>query len=1120
MTQAQKTAANPKQSVWVAASAGTGKTKVLTDRVLRLLLGGVRPGKILCLTFTKAAAAEMSNRINKELGKWATASLENLKESINSLTSKIPDEKTLNLARNLFLEVLDAPDGIKIQTIHSFCQTLMSRFPLEANIPPHFQVIEERTALEILTEARMRLLIAPESHSIEVKDALKQIAWMMNDSTFTDLLQEVMQHRQRIEKLLQNNRIEGIIDDIYSTLGVNKNDNVDSVLTKNFSEKLFNAAKMREVAKAFLESKGKTDNQKGQKILNLVEKAEGVDYQLYAEYKSAFLTQKDEPLSTLANAGAIKNMPDIMDYMAREQTRIIDLDDKIKSLNIAKYSVSLLHIAEAILFLYKSKKSSQAFLDYGDLIIKTEELLSQPDIAPWILYKLDSGIDHILVDEAQDTSPEQWRIIEALCEEFFASKGEDGKQRTIFVVGDKKQSIFSFQGANPATFNKIHEAFKKKTNDANMFWESVNLELSFRSTSPILSLVDELFSDENLRKSVALSSDLIKHEAYRKNHAGRVEIWPLIKGEKQEVEPWELPNQRVASNNPEKQMADKIANTIKDWLDNGRILKSKGRKITAGDIIVLVRGRKNFVGYLINALKKHEVPIAGADRMQITNHIAVMDLVAMGQFILLPEDDLNLATLLKSPLIGFDDADLYDIAKDRKGNLIDALKKKCDLCNKFKEAYEYLTYLLNKTSFRSPFEIYSHILNAKDGRKKFISRLGDEVNDPIDEFLALTFEYEKSHPQSLQGFISWVSSGDTEVKRDMEQGVDEVRIMTVHGSKGLQAPIIFMPDTTTIADASKDKILWTDNGKMPLMLWPAGADNYNKLCKNTKEINKEKAYDEYLRLLYVALTRAEDELYICGHTNDKKPKKNCWYDLISSVMQKIGHAEGDVLVSKSEQDEEIAQENYKENIIQKYELPKFALNDAPEEPTPPRPLTPSRIDEDEPEVQSPILEKNAMRGRIIHKLLQYLPDIETEYRISSAQNFINNYHNYTNKKESEEIFKTIVRVMNEKKIVALFEHNSKAEVPITGMINNYVVSGQVDRLVEYDDKILIIDYKTNRKPPKDSANISPVYIKQMAAYRNVLKTIYPNKKIVCSIIWTQTPEIMIVDEYKMELIKF
>ena len=1110
MTQAQKIASNPDHSVYVGASAGSGKTKVLTDRVLRILLDGTPPGKIMCLTFTNAAAAEMANRINKNLMKWVAVPDNQLAKEIYELTAKQPDKKTLLRARKLFVEVLETPDGLKIQTIHSFCQNLMRRFPLEAEIAPHFQVIDEQTSLELLKESRMRLLSKKDEHSDVVSQAINNIAWRVNEGGFAQILHEIINEREKIEYLLSRYTPDEIIRKTYEVLNVKSNETERSVILDNYNS--YNIEKLKTYVD-ILSSGSANDQKAANNIKTFVHTIEndGDVEKGFENYLRAFLTAKFEPAKKLATKKIIDNYPDCHQWMLKEQSDIIPLLDKVRSVRIAQLTRDLFHISESILALYKTAKSSKAFLDYNDLIIASNNLLNKKGIAPWILYKLDGGIDHLLVDEAQDTSPQQWKVIESLCGEFFAGEGASEKNRTVFIVGDEKQSIFSFQGADPKVFNDMQSVFSERAKNANKGWQSVALDKSFRSTAAVLDCVDAIFSNENIKPSVSFMPEYIPHVAHRDKHAGLVELWPLVeKEEKQVIEPWSLPVERVDPVNTKRKLATQMARTIKGWIDSKRKIEASGKPVSPGDIMILVRRRDAFVEYLVSELKANDIAVAGVDRMVLTEHIAIMDLVAIGNFLLLPQDDLTLATVLKTPLIGMSEDELFELSYKRgKKSLWDSLRDKKGKV--YEDAYSYLMGLLNRTDFISPFEIYSYILEAGQGRKKLASRLGEEVNDPIDEFLSLALTYERTHPPALQGFLNWLSMGKTEIKRDLEQGNDEVRIMTVHGSKGLQAPIVFLPDTTSLPNNKSGNIFWGESDNMPVMLWTGLSENINEYCNSLKSADKKKAKDEYLRLLYVALTRAEDELYIAGYQDGKKISDDCWYNVVKEGMQDVAIEEDGKLILRSKQLIEVCNDNeYVKLQGEEVSLPDFVYDDVPEEPTPSVPLTPSVIGGDVPVIDSPVAKGAMLRGKLIHKLLQYLPEINLNNRKSKAKEFLNKYKNDISGNVIEEILEAVFSVLNNDSVKHIFGEGSKAEVPIVGVVGEFVISGRIDRILVTEDEVLVVDYKTNNNVPKRKDDINEKYIKQMNAYKGALREIYPERKIKCVLIWTYDASFHIV----------
>ncbi|MCH8184217.1 MAG: UvrD-helicase domain-containing protein, partial [Proteobacteria bacterium] len=631
-----------------------------------------------------------------------------------------------------------------------------------------------------------------------------------------------------------------------------------------------------------------------------------------------------------------------------EAERVLQVMERLKAVALAERTAALIVLGDALLRAYEEQKRLRNYLDYDDLIMHARGLLSRPGVAPWVLYKLDGGIDHILIDEAQDTSPDQWDVAAALAEEFFAGEGAREAPRTVFVVGDEKQSIYSFQGADPAAFEDMRQHFRARVEAARQTWQPVALLRSFRSAPAILSAVDAIFAQDEARAGVTAGDEPIRHESNRMGQAGLVEVWPTLKDEDApEPGPWEPPLVQEVAVRPDTRLAERIAGRIKHWLQSGEMLPARGRPVRPGDIMILVRRRNDFFEDMVRTLKQMEIPVAGADRMVLSDQLAVMDLVALGRFVLLPEDDLTLAVVLKGPLFGFDDARLFDLAHGRgKTKLWDRLKERSRDAGDFARAFERLAALLALVDFVSPFEFFAGVL-SKDGRKQILGRLGPEANDPLDEFLARALAFERDHVPSLERFLHWLEAGAAEVKRDLEQGNNQVRVMTVHGAKGLEAPIVFLPDTCATPHA-REPLLWADDGNGgPFPLWPVRADLEERVSRTARAAERKRRDEEYRRLFYVALTRAEDRLYICGWETRHGRGEGCWYDLAATglidsgqqVEVDFGEPEGPVQVLRIEGAQSVPAQERAAKAGERpvvTPLPDWASNAPPAEPVPPK----------------------------------------------------------------------------------------------------------------------------------------------------------------------------------------
>ncbi|MBT5654986.1 MAG: double-strand break repair helicase AddA, partial [Alphaproteobacteria bacterium] len=830
-----------KSSVWVAASAGTGKTKVLIDRVLTLLLEGASPEKILCLTFTKAAAAEMTSRITQRLSAWVIAPTDELKAELETLLGRPVEGDITKRARHLVKEVFG---HLKLQTIHSFCQSLLKRFPLESGVSPHFDVLDEGVARLLLEQSEREVLTAP-----SLKNDIAILTRVMEPGVFKSLMGQIANQRDRFESVVKDG--EGAyktrLNAFLGLMGDETKEGLEKEVLTQFSQSGIY------YAKEALGSGSKTDQEKA----ILLNKWLSVDAEnrgsLLGQYESLFFTTKGERRARLCTKGVLNEFPDIEDVLAHEAERLNVLRDRAKALSVATYSEALLKVGQEFLAIYERIKQRRSVLDYNDLIGKSVALLSQKSMTPWVLYKLDGVMDHILIDEAQDTSHSQWQVIGALVEGLLENPGI--APRTMFSVGDEKQSIYSFQGADPQLFKNMRSTFQDRVEQEGQFWKDVDLTVSFRSTEPILQVVDQVFKAPILQQGLGLGQ-AVSHEVHRTSQAGLVEIWPLaIPIEQESGSAWEVPITRRQADSPRTRLAHRIATQIHGWLESQEILPSQNRPICPGDILILVRRRTEFVEELMRFLKAKGIPVSGLDRMRLLDQLAVMDLMALGEFILLPEDDLNLAVVLKGPLIGLTEEQLFGLCHERSGlSLWAALGQRKGDNPIYGEAHSFLNKLLSMNETLSPYALFATILGKMEGQKKLLSCLGLEASDTIEAFLTHCHTYERRHGLSLQGFLAWFKTSDPEIKRDLDQGGNHVRIMTVHGSKGLQAPIVILPDTTHVP-SHPQRLFWPsgeDGGG--LMVFSPKKNSDGEVVNDLRSADKSREVHEYFRLLYVAMT--------------------------------------------------------------------------------------------------------------------------------------------------------------------------------------------------------------------------------------------------------------------------
>lgn len=1138
MTDDQARATHPSLTAWVGASAGTGKTHVLTARVLRLMLTGTAPENIVCLTFTKAAAAEMKNRIFAELGSWTTMPDDELKAEIYTRADEIADTDMLKEARKLFARVLDLSGGLQIQTFHSFCQALLGRFPLEANMIPGFEGLDESEASELMSVARDHMLEQTrDPHAVDLRRALDVVAGLVTERTFDEVISRLSFEAPMLARASNAyGGIDGLVRALYARLGAPIGQSTHDVIRAGFKTALIDTAGLRDLA-AGLAAGSASDQKRGTAIAAMLAGSDQDILKYWPDYRAAFLTQKNTPLATVATKKVLSANSALLDIIQVEQQRLVALTDTVARIEAAQATSALLRLGLTQLGLYERMKAERGFVDFDDMIGRTVGLFAGAEIAPWILYKLDNRIDHILVDEAQDTNRDQWRIVETLAAEFFAGESAREEPRTVFAVGDAKQSIFSFQRADPREFVAARDRVFQRAHYGARRAEAVPLSLSFRSGEAVLSLVDAVF-DRKGRALDGLSFDGedVRHNFSRTGQAGLAELWPLeVPAEPMEekADGWQPPVAQETADDAEQRAAWRIARHIKDSVGT-RKLPARARVVAAGDILVLVRRRTAFVDHLVRALKILSVPVAGRDRMTLMDELPVMDLLAMIRFVLLPTDDLTLATVLKSPFVGCDEETLFDIAHGRKGSLWDALyaARRDPRCAPY---YGILVDILNRADIDGPFAFLNYLLVDLNGREKLASRMGAEIHDPVDELLDEALRFELTRPASLLGFVEHVTRNNTQIKRDMEEAGDKVRIMTAHSAKGLQAPIVYVSDLVSTPDLSKDARLLPlkaeEAGLPAIPLWASPAKGLAEVEAAREEI-KARQLSEYRRLLYVALTRAEDELYIAGWRGPREPEPDCWFSLIKEGFDRLDAEHATLPDGREvkryliEQTQPAKKDAIKDlSRVDATPSPAWLQAAMPVEPSPARPLAPSKPDA-EPAVAGPLdRSKNArdryQRGNLLHALLQWLPDLPIDSRASSALRYLENNADLS-VDEREAFWREVNAVLTHPEFGDLFGPESRAEVPIAGLVSTpgqpegRPVSGQVDRLVVTEDAVLIIDYKTNRPPPEDARDVAPVYLKQMGLYRRALMDIYPDKKIRAALLWTYDTRLMPLSDDQLE----
>ena len=1123
---AQLAASDPDVSAFVAASAGSGKTKLLTDRLLRLMLAGAAPEKIQCLTFTKAAAAEMSLRLQNTLAEWVRLDALALDQALTD-RGITPTDDVRRQAKTLFARVLDLPGGMRIGTIHAFCQSVLRRFPLEAEISPHFRLVEDRDTAEALAAAT-------ESTLAHARDTARltpvdRLAGILSVSRFAEIVSALQAQRPKLEAGLGMPSVD-LETVLRRALGITAKTEAELIAGCVF----WRQERDLHAAAVILANQGSpTIQDRAGNMLAWLGLDQAARTANWADWRSLFLLEPDKPrgMGALVNKKLSDARPNLIAILEAEQARLLGVEAARRDLRALQATLALIELARPLLATYEAGKSRDAVMDYDDLIGHTAKLLVHPGAA-WVLYKLDGGLDHLLLDEVQDTAPAQWDIAGALTAEFFAGAGARAENRTVFAVGDRKQSIYSFQGADPDAFDHWRRAIGQRVRQAGADWRDVTLDVSFRSTAPVLALVDAVFADPDAAAGVLEPGKPLQHFADRADHAGKVELWPLVTEDPTEASPpWAVARDNRAQQSARQKLADGIAAWIRRQLDDSAPLHSKARALGPGDILVLVRRRDAFTNALVRALKTRNIPVGGLDRMTLTDQPAVQDLIALGEALLLPDDDLAFATMLVSPIGGLTHADLESLAVRRDGRLFQALRARAHEQAHWQAAWDRFAGLSSRADFVSPHALYTEALGHQGARARLLARLGAEAEEPIDEFLNAALSYTRLHPPSLQGFLQWLGRSGAQVKREQEEAGGAVRIMTVHSAKGLQAPLVILPDTTGLPPES-DALYWASQDGADLPVFIPNKDHRGAAGENLRAQATRRRTEEYNRQLYVALTRAEDRLIVCGWQGKILPRDNCWYRLVERGFARLNPDrvafdlwDGDHLSHATPQ---IAPADRGETIsaIRAAPIPAWAGTapgwrpaPPPSEPALPQPLAPSRPEGvalgQVPQAASPLAERDAMgarfaRGKLIHALLQHLPSLTPDARPRAAQAWLTRPGLDLTRHAATALAAEVLAILDHPDLTGLFGPDSLAEVPLTGVVAEKIIGGLVDRLAIFPDRVLLADYKTNRDPPRRAEDTPVLYLRQMAAYRAVLAKIFPGRAVVCALVWTRTARVVIL----------
>ena len=1143
---AQSRAADPHISAFVTANAGSGKTKTLIDRVARLLLAGAEPETILCVTYTKAAAAEMQGRLYDLLGGWCVLEGKALAAALGKLEGRDEasyDDARLSRARALFARALETPGGLQIQTIHAFCEKLLRRFPLEAGVSPSFQVLDDSAAAAVAAAARR----AVASHAMKgegvLAEAYARFSVSLDFQTFEDMFKAFESQRGALGRYFEALGDWGAVEaHVWGICGF-PDGGADPDKELGEGLQTLNLRTLHEIAD-LLSAGSDTDR----KYSGRLQAITSHDPAFFEDLKKIFFTEDGEgtPAKWMDKPKVLKAAPELVMALRHEQDQLAQLREQVRAIEVATDALYALALAEAYLAAYRLEKDFAGRLDFADLIEKAVELTANAPQAAWVLFKLDGGINHILVDEAQDTAPDQWKIIRALTEEFFSGEGRERSNdlaRNMFVVGDEKQSIYSFQGAAPEILVREFDHHRKRATGAGQAFERVDLLASWRSATRILSFVDAAFAAEDLAAAILPRRDEhgtlepIRHDAVRDDE-GCVDLWDLVEeSPSEEREAWTAPLDLESEQSANRRLAERIADEIVRLVERGdQVLDKKTgemRPAHYGDVLILVRRRKALFEDILRALKHRKAPVAGADRLALSEHILFDDLLALARFVLFPRDELTLAALLRCPFCDVSDQSLFDLAHGRSTktetqNLWDRLVERADQTPEWRAALDFFQAAREAANQR-PFEFFARCLSLRDAagrtqRARLVLRLGSEAEDALEEFLAQVLAAEGRGLLDLESLAAALVSLDITVKREMEDQRQEVRVMTAHGAKGLEAPIVFLPETTLGATGKGSPLLQTEEGGF---LWSRSKNGGCEASRAAHALRERKESDEIYRLLYVGLTRARDRLVLCGRLGARSKAENLkgWWgalrdgflhpDIAPHVRRLEGEGYGFSRFGPDPARGEASKARPDDVMV----LPDWAAA-APAQEAFARYASPSDLGEGTIRPATSPLSGMAglgrfRRGDLIHKLLQVLPDLPPESREAAARRLLDREPDLTEAQKAEMIGAAL-GVLNDDQFADVFGPGSRPEVTLAGsgarLPTGLNISGRLDRLVVLPGRVLVVDFKTNRPSPDVIEDADPAYLRQMALYAGVLSEIFPDHLVEAALVWTDGPKLMPIPE--------
>jgi ATP-dependent helicase/nuclease subunit A len=1167
-------ASNPALNATVSASAGSGKTWLLITRIVRLLIEGADPGNIIALTFTRKAAGEMQIRLNQRLFEMATADDSDLEALLRIIDCGITEENK-KTAAGLYEKIMHSPYPVRIQTFHSFCQDILARFPLEADIPPGFDLLEDSSLLQ---RQAWQMLFDKASLNASRSRLNKELDIIMQfcngpDNTL-NALNSFLNHRSdwwAYTSHSQNpvayacNRLATLLD--IEDLQDMKTDQ----LTEQFLSEA-NKVKLSQFAGLLREIKNKTSEKHAASIEQALHECETDSNTAFNLIKSAFIKKDGEILSqgrslspTLEKKLGIENSRRFIELHLEISRDIMEVNELEKRLLSYRINRAWYYAGSIYLDLFQQLKREMRLLDFTDLEWKCYMLLQHADNAHWVQYKIDQRIDHLLIDEFQDTNPTQWHLLSPILEEIAA--GQQHRQRSVFLVGDEKQSIYSFRRANPALQAQASNWLADRL-DAR----ATPLDFSRRSSPAIINCVNLIF-DQPVIKNIMNS--FVTHDTYLDSLPGKVLLFELFRQDDEDTgENEQSTHEEIYFRNPLLQArelntltarhreAEHIARQIQHLINKPEFITDQGkaRCLEFGDIMILMRNRTHIAIYE-NALKQHGIPYIGSKKGGLLDNIEIQDLSCLLNTLMTPFNNLALAQVLKSPIFSATDEDLILLAQHNDGSTGSQhwyerlLQLAADPESKTGHALRRASHLLprwQQLAEQLPVhDCLDMIFSEGNIINRFIAASREENKQKVaancQRFLELSLETDSGRYPSITRFLQRLnkleSHSDSPPEEPLAQNnANQVTLLTIHGSKGLEAPVVFLADCNSNPRNT--------NAYASLVSWPASQSrpvnfqlqlNRENTDQVTRQLQQEKLNEqarEELNLLYVAVTRAREQLYISGSESGRR-NNNSWYQTIyngleAATQKETGiddinqwayrYAEYNVTTPDKKHNTEIKQAVIDERLLKPFTAPpastfmiapglsKNSIFDNQEN------LPAQTADDGINDIKA---EQHyaRWRGVIIHRILEllcqtgeYPANNNTTGEIQQQiQSEILSGHP-AGIEQMDDCMQEAISTYNSAELETIFNPctgRSFNEMPLMYMQKQQAVYGIVDRVIKTDDTIYIVDYKSHQLNNTESLQtLAQQFLSQIGYYRNGIEKLWPDHLIKAGILFTHYREIV------------